>query len=463
MNVDDLEQVFKALTKSTYVLSEQVLNVHKDLRNTLAELLLSSTTFEEVRSLEAQLWSVAFYRIIEGARSCLKKDKSILPKFLAFLSNSRDFYVEKLLLKLESDLGHSLDSFIPSSLPLTISLTKILFLCHRFFVILGDLERYRTQVADDVSNFSISQSLYNQAIVVNPFVGYGYNQLAVIFYAHGNLLASCYYYIRSFTCNEPFEKGLRNLKFVLETVKKSVNKKGIDVNDSSRAVQSFFTLFLLQLCVEFEELDRNTSGQSLDELFLIFNSNKIAEVVSEDIAQQVFGILLYLIVEVNPKKNFVLTRFITFMFENLLISVNFPSILTLICNILLLNSHFFSNYKVQIIADLLRNILKSLSLPIGNSSEFLFSAIPFLPEQLNFRGFNIIPSLATNVDFSTPSDDHEVDRKRIWSDCLDLLSNYCFKLSPGISERSGSVSDAEYISRSSSVVFDIDNDDLFHF
>lgn len=109
--------------------------------------------------------------------------------------------------------------------------------CHRWLVVLGDLERYHRAIPglgedERLRHRDAAIRCYNAALFLKPANGNPHNQLAVIASRDGNELEQLYHYCRSLACKDPFPTALENMRLVFKNneemflaVQKNLQKK----------------------------------------------------------------------------------------------------------------------------------------------------------------------------------------------------------------------------------------------
>lgn len=227
-----------------------------ELRSQLEQLLLSSYEEAVAADVDVVLWKVVTYQLIGEYRrrialkaSALEEDsgssrahdelKIIIAAFQRYLADSTLFY-RGLITKVEelfclSRVRHALrlsEANSPDSLDLELialqrSLRaeqeehKSVMSCHRWLVVLGDLERYHRSIPgigeEELQHHrDAAVRCYHAAIFLKPTNGNPHNQLAVIACRDGNELEQLYHYCRSLACREPFPTALENMRLVFK-------------------------------------------------------------------------------------------------------------------------------------------------------------------------------------------------------------------------------------------------------
>ncbi|CAN6457340.1 unnamed protein product [Victoria cruziana] len=185
-----------------------------------------------------QLWSL-HYRLIEAFRCRIRpccqstsgyglanpqnprilqeSSVGILTGFQNFLAKSTKFY-EDMILKLREYYGIpgecSMDGFIFLDGLESKVIQKFQLLCHRCFIYLGDLGRYKELYSSPEIpsfNLSVSTRYYLNAASVYPASGNPHNQLALLAMYIGDELQQMYHFVRSLAIADPFHRAWDNI------------------------------------------------------------------------------------------------------------------------------------------------------------------------------------------------------------------------------------------------------------
>lgn len=133
--------------------------------------------------------------------------------------------------------------------PLSKDVAKIS--CHRSFIFLGDLARYRaSDKLDQNPNFGPSIGWYGLAASLLPFSGLGHHQQAVVALESGNHLRAIYHLYRSICVPEAHPHGLSNLGKEFEKINGAWDKGELiqkgrpnDPDASKHALVGWFVRF----------------------------------------------------------------------------------------------------------------------------------------------------------------------------------------------------------------------------
>ncbi|KAG0027500.1 hypothetical protein BGZ81_005512 [Podila clonocystis] len=157
--------------------------------------------------------------------------------------------------------------------------------CHKCYIFLGDLARYRQTYSDSPKkNWSAARDYYNEARNLLPTSGNPYNQLAVIATLAPNNFLALYFYYRSLAVRLPFMTARKNIAVLIQKLsmdpekgKKFVreerynDRNSLATKDSSQ-LSNFLAKFILMHGTLFmrsvEELDQDLMKGSLERLFL---------------------------------------------------------------------------------------------------------------------------------------------------------------------------------------------------
>ncbi|KAF9430173.1 hypothetical protein BGZ94_008035 [Podila epigama] len=156
--------------------------------------------------------------------------------------------------------------------------------CHKCYIFLGDLARYRQTYSDSPKkNWSAARDYYNEARNLLPTSGNPYNQLAVIATFAPNNFLSLYFYYRSLAVRLPFMTARKNIAVLIQKLSTDVEKGAKftregrpndrnPVTKDSSQLNGFLSKFVATHGALFmrsaEELDQSLMQSSLERLFL---------------------------------------------------------------------------------------------------------------------------------------------------------------------------------------------------
>ncbi|KAG0212822.1 hypothetical protein BGX28_005478 [Mortierella sp. GBA30] len=223
--------------------------------------------------------------------------RKVSTKFRAFIQEATGFYhrlIQSLTayydLNESGESGASLQSFPIGDKRPMLEITEAarqcaINSCHKCYIFLGDLARYRQTYNDSPKkNWSAARDYYNEARNLLPSSGNPYNQLAVIAtFAPNNFLA-LYFYYRSLAVRLPFMTARNNIKVLIQkmTADPEKNKKFVkderyndrqvaNAKDSSQ-LNEFLSKFILLHGAIFmrsaDDFDAALMGESMERLVL---------------------------------------------------------------------------------------------------------------------------------------------------------------------------------------------------
>lgn len=189
---------------------------------------------EPSRSLESEFhvrwWRLGFYKPIEHYRR-LSKSRTDRSKWAA----------ARLLQIIDEGLGMTLgmlralcdkhgvadfdELFLSLGMPVSADAARpappeLARMLHHLLICLGDLARYKAQSSATFlgqDQFGLACRFYDEARSCLPAHGHACSMLAVIATQLERPLDTVYWYIRSFSCEEPSQMGRENLKKYLDT------------------------------------------------------------------------------------------------------------------------------------------------------------------------------------------------------------------------------------------------------
>lgn len=170
------------------------------MRENYEVILLSDHDFSEKHEVEHALWQLHYRRIEEfrshfyaaqGGKNVVRPERmsKIRSIFKGFLSEATGFYHD-LILKIRSKyglpVGYMSESpetqiFLEKDIKRSADMKKGLLSCHRCFIYLGDLSRYKGLYGDGADNtardYSAASSYYMQAASLWPASGNPHHQV----------------------------------------------------------------------------------------------------------------------------------------------------------------------------------------------------------------------------------------------------------------------------------------------
>ncbi|KAK3010237.1 hypothetical protein RJ639_010809 [Escallonia herrerae] len=235
--VTDGEKQLWALIHSKGLLHKEVQDLYRKVRAGYENIILNHEVVE-LQNVEFCLWKLHYKHIDEyrrrirqtGAKSETNKSETVqnnvdghMEGFYSFLSEAIEFYKE-LVGKFRRRyrlVGEPLlyEKVASSCSVEAVRLHKRQFACHRFFVCLGDLARYRELCKKSQTTncrWSVSATFYFEATRIYPDSGNAQNQLALLATYVGDDFLALYHCVRSLALKEPFPDAWDNLMLLLE-------------------------------------------------------------------------------------------------------------------------------------------------------------------------------------------------------------------------------------------------------
>ena len=165
-------------------------------------LLSKEFTIQQLDKIEDLLWNHAFYRVIQKCRNSpgVHRDSLLQNAYRTHITAGIGFYTS-LISKMTD--AHSLKaaSFLDwNRYQVEDTNTKVskpnLFelYIYKFLIHLGDLSRYQQVYTH---NSDLTKRFYYQAIILNPYLGHAYNQIAGMYPGVNYNLDSVYFYLRA--------------------------------------------------------------------------------------------------------------------------------------------------------------------------------------------------------------------------------------------------------------------------
>ncbi|KAL4587412.1 hypothetical protein LXL04_000282 [Taraxacum kok-saghyz] len=218
-------------------------NTWQQMRENYESILLEDHTFSEQHDIEYALWQLHYKRIEElrahysAAQAQTVKDPAparpggptariskIRSQFKTFLSEATGFYHD-LMVKIRGKYGlSSLGCYIQDDPQNDVDMKKGLVSCHRCFIYLGDLARYKGLYGEGDSktrDFDAASSYYKQAATLWYSSGNPHHQLAILASYSGDELLAVYRYFRSLAVDTPFTTARDNLIIAFEKNRQS--------------------------------------------------------------------------------------------------------------------------------------------------------------------------------------------------------------------------------------------------
>lgn len=170
--VNNIEKQLWTLIHSKGIYHPSVSELYSKAGFTYEQIFKSNLQLEELQEVEFRLWKL-HYKHIDEFRKGLKTDDPIKPgtvvkAFKLFLSRAAEFY-QNLISEVRGYFGGKEES----------NSQKSRFLCHRFYICLGDLERYKEQYmkTHEHPDWSTAATYYLEAAKSWPDSGNPHNQV----------------------------------------------------------------------------------------------------------------------------------------------------------------------------------------------------------------------------------------------------------------------------------------------
>lgn len=213
----------------------EVQDLYCKARSGYEKIILGDYQAVDIQEVEYSLWRL-HYKHIDEYRKKIKKVStssestnnlnSHVEGFKLFLSEVAEFYKD-LVSKFRRTRGLSDDSVSVlkgggSDTVELLNLQRSNYVCHRFFVCLGDLSRYMELCKKpDVQKWGAAATFYLEASSIWPHSGNPQNQLALLATYIGDEFLALYHCIRSLAVKEPFPDALDNIMLLFEKNKSS--------------------------------------------------------------------------------------------------------------------------------------------------------------------------------------------------------------------------------------------------
>lgn len=198
LQVVDSEKQLWALIHSKGIVNAEVQELYRKIRSTYETIILDNHELVEIEDFEFSLWKLHYKHIDEFRKTARQSPnnsestKLEMPRnnqiegFKVFLSEAAEFYknliskVRKAYGILEEPLAHKSGGVSTFDEPKRMC--KVQFLCHRLFVCIGDLVRYkelyeRSNIKTS-RNWSVAAKYYFKATMFWPDGGNPHNQVS---------------------------------------------------------------------------------------------------------------------------------------------------------------------------------------------------------------------------------------------------------------------------------------------
>ncbi|KAG2303782.1 hypothetical protein Bca4012_062755 [Brassica carinata] len=212
VEVKNIEKQLWTLIHTKGILHPDVSELYTKTGSTYEQIFKDNLQQEELQEVEFCLWKL-HYKHIDEFRKGLKADdpsksNTQMKAFKLFLLRAAEFY-KNLITKVRGCYHNAVSEE---------SGGKSRFLCHRFYICLGDLERYKEQYLKTHGHcdWSTAATYYLEAAKSWPDSGNPHNQLAVLATYVGDEFLALYHCVRSLAVKEPFPGASNNLLLLFE-------------------------------------------------------------------------------------------------------------------------------------------------------------------------------------------------------------------------------------------------------
>ncbi|XP_005096140.1 telomerase-binding protein EST1A [Aplysia californica] len=202
--------------------------IRAELQNRLEQVILLDIEVANKQNVEQTLWKSVYYQVIESNRKKVSDESanSLCKKRLAEVLDEGTRFFENLLKKLQSTYEFDLDQYTESHGPVPETSSRYVKLAllssQRVMMFLGDIARYREQLAD-TTNYGKARHWYLKAQKIHPRNGRPYNQLAILAVYTRRKLDAVYYYMRSLAASNPIMTARESLMSLFDEVRRKVD------------------------------------------------------------------------------------------------------------------------------------------------------------------------------------------------------------------------------------------------
>ncbi|KAI2623874.1 hypothetical protein GGS26DRAFT_212810 [Hypomontagnella submonticulosa] len=245
-------------------LFEQVEQTMAEFRLACMNVLAFDFEYAASKNVEQFLWQVhtflnGEYRKVMGrllAQNQVVVRRKLEKQYRGFLRTAQSFYrvyIQRLSSRFHipelHQVAHGTDVEPetippPDSTPPPQIRPMILKSCQITLVHLGDLVRYRCQMAEKVSNsstnFDKALEYYGLANTIDPDDGSAHHQLAVLYQLQGRHLDIVYHFYRSICITKPHELGATNLEREFKGLESSSAARKGPIKDPSETMVTWF-------------------------------------------------------------------------------------------------------------------------------------------------------------------------------------------------------------------------------
>ena len=200
---NQLESYYRNSPSIEFLFQPKPILLRKRLKDKCTKALLSEVfTNQQLERIEDILWNHAFYRVIQKCRNSpgVYKDSLLQNAYRTHITAGIGFYTS-LISKMTD--AHSLSAanfldwnrYIVEDTSTNVSKPNLFELyIYKYLIHLGDLSRYQQVYTH---NSDLTKRFYYQAIILNPYLGHAYNQIAGMYPGVNYNLDSVYFYLRA--------------------------------------------------------------------------------------------------------------------------------------------------------------------------------------------------------------------------------------------------------------------------
>eukprot|EP00301_Raphidiophrys_heterophryoidea_P004942 c12111_g1_i1.p1 GENE.c12111_g1_i1~~c12111_g1_i1.p1 ORF type:complete len:677 (-),score=170.10 c12111_g1_i1:1812-3842(-) len=243
--VESARNRYKEACAKGKVSDQVVVFARQRLRDSFVTLIGTDIRYAVKHDVEVNMWRSVFYHAIESHRAQMsepakrsgkkKRQAEMEAEVQQFLNESIEFYQSRVQyyqraynLRLTVAeflrLNHACSLWNTNDLKLLSDEHLAVLCCHRCYICLGDLARYREKFkAPDAwgnpaqHDWSQMQAFYHKALKVLPINGNPFNQFGVLAFDLGHHANALYHYSRAVAVTHPFLNALKNLERLFET------------------------------------------------------------------------------------------------------------------------------------------------------------------------------------------------------------------------------------------------------
>ena len=236
-----------------YLFQPKPILLRKRLKDKCTKALLSEEfTTQQLDKIEDLLWNHAFYKVIQTCRNSpgVHRDSLLQNAYRTHITAGIGFYTS-LISKMTD--AHSLTSakfldwnhYQAEDQNNNVSKPNLFELyIYKYLIHLGDLSRYQQVYTQ---NSDLTKRFYYQAIVLNPYLGHAYNQIAGMYPGVNYNLDSVYFYLRALAGTDSIVTLSEvNIKYIYDKNRVQYNNIRTlpSCNENERLIQRFLLGFI---------------------------------------------------------------------------------------------------------------------------------------------------------------------------------------------------------------------------